>query len=122
MKSMDIFEGISFQEKNPRADPLWVGAEGRIIRFALQAGQEITEHHAPHSGLYIVVIKGTALISGADGLAKEFGENSLLVFDKAEAHSIKALDSEVVFLAFLSGVSASIPPENAGGMLGRQNQ
>lgn len=118
MKSIALLDNLVFED-NPNAQPLLVNADSRIIRFSLKPGQVVKEHTAPSSPLYIVVLKGRGLFSGGDGKKMEFGPNSLLVFEKAEPHSIEALQDELVFLIFLKSMSDSIPSENAGGLLGK---
>lgn len=93
-----------FHDRDPYAEPLFVGESGRILRFALKPGQSVREHTAPHSPVYIVVLKGTGLFSGSDAQEQSFGPGTLLVFDIGEPHAVRALDEEVVFVAFLHGV------------------
>jgi quercetin dioxygenase-like cupin family protein len=119
MQSLSLLDDLVFDEDNPNAQPLLVDSDSRILRFALKPGQKIEEHTAPSSPLYMVVLKGTGLFSGGDGKKKEFGPNSLLVFEQAEPHSIEALQEDLIFLAFLKPISDEIPPKNAGGLLGR---
>lgn len=119
MKSIALLDNPAFHEDNPIAEPLLVDADSRIIRFALKPGQKIKEHTAPSSPLYMVVLKGKGLFSGGDGEKMEIGPNSLLVFEQAEPHYIEALQEDLIFLAFLKPIAETLPPENAGGLLGR---
>jgi len=119
MKSISLLDNLTFHEDNPNAEPLLVDADSRIIRFALKPGQKIKEHTAPSSPLYMVVLKGKGLFSGGDGEKLEFGPNSLLVFEQAEPHYIEALQEDLIFLAFLKPIADALPPENTGGLLGR---
>lgn len=61
--------------------------DGRVIRFMLQPGQSISEHNAPSSPFYVVVLQGRGMFAGADGVEQSFGPNDLLVFDKGERHA-----------------------------------
>ena len=101
MKTFQLLENIEFHDKNPYAQPLQVTDEGRVLRFALKPGQVVREHSAPHSPVYLVVLKGHGLFAGADGVELEFSSNTLLTFEPGEQHTIRALDEELVFLALL---------------------
>jgi len=104
MKVTQLLDNLEFREKNPYAEPLYVEQDGRVLRFTLRPGQQVREHNAPHSPVYIVVIKGIGLFSGGDGIESQYGPNSLLIYDIGENHAIRALDEELVFVAFLRGV------------------
>lgn len=101
MKTFQLLENIEFHDKNPYAQPLQVNEEGRVLRFALKPGQVVREHSAPHSPVYLVVLKGKGFFAGADGVELEFSPNTLLTFEPGEQHTIRALDEELVFLALL---------------------
>jgi quercetin dioxygenase-like cupin family protein len=103
MKNFQLMDGWEFHDPDPFAQPLLVTADGRILRFALRPGQTVKEHNAPHSPVYVVVLAGSGMFSGADGKEELYGSNSLITFDASENHSIRALDEELVFLAFLQG-------------------
>jgi quercetin dioxygenase-like cupin family protein len=104
MKTFQLLENIEFHDKNPYAQPLQVTDQGRVLRFALKPGQVVREHSAPHSSVYLVVLKGNGLFAGADGVELEFSPNTLLTFEPGEQHTIRALDEELVFLALLHEV------------------
>lgn len=101
MKSISLMEDWEFNDKNPKAEPLFVTPDGRILRFTLRSGQVVREHSAPHSPVYIVVLKGHGLFAGADGKEQRFDQNALIIFDAGENHSIRAEDEELVFVTFL---------------------
>jgi len=103
MKTVQLLEGLEFHDKDPYAQPLHVDKNGRVLRFTLRPGQRVQEHNAPQSPVFIVVLKGQGLFSGGDGEESQFGPNSLLIFDPGEDHSIRAMDEELVFVAFLRG-------------------
>jgi quercetin dioxygenase-like cupin family protein len=104
MLSISLNDNWVFNDTNPYAEPLFVAKDGRILRFSLKPGQSVREHTAPHSPVYIVVLKGYGLFSGGDTAEQSFGPGTLLVFDVGEAHAIRAVDEELVFVAFLHGV------------------
>jgi hypothetical protein len=43
------------------------------------------------------------MFSGADGKEEQYGPDTLITFDASENHSIRALNEDLVFLAFLHG-------------------
>lgn len=102
MKSINLLENWQFNPKGPHAEPLHVDRNGRAILFTLKPGQSIREHNAPSSPFYVVILSGQGLFSGGDGVEKVIGPNTLLVFDPAEPHVIRALD-KLVFIGFLHG-------------------
>jgi quercetin dioxygenase-like cupin family protein len=107
VKSIPLLGDLAFRDADPLAQPLFVdhiGHTGRIIRFSLRPGQMIKEHHAPHSPVYITVLKGRGYFSGTDGKEQLFGPETLLVFDTGETHAIRADKEDLVFVAFLHGV------------------
>jgi len=103
MKAFQPLEDVAFHDANPYAYPLLVNEQGRILRFALKPGQVVREHNAPHSPVYLVVLQGTGVFAGADGVEHKFGPNVLLTFEPGEQHAIRAQDEDLVFLAFLHG-------------------
>lgn len=107
MKSIPLLGDLAFRDDDPLAQPLFVdhiGHTGRIIRFSLRPGQMIKEHSAPHSPVYIIILKGCGYFSGSDGNEHQFGPEALLVFDTGETHAIRADNEDLVFVAFLHGV------------------
>lgn len=102
MKSIRLMENWQFNPKGAHAEPLHVDRNGRAILFTLQPGQSIREHNAPSSPFYAVVLSGHGVFAGGDGVEQTIGPDTLLVFELAEAHVIRALD-ELVFVGFLHG-------------------
>jgi quercetin dioxygenase-like cupin family protein len=78
---------------------------GRVLRFTLKPGQQVIEHNAPETPVYLVVLKGRGLFAGGDGQEQPFGPNTLLIFEPGENHSIRAVAEELVFIAILHGAS-----------------
>ena len=103
MKTTQLMAGWEFHEGNPFAQPLHVAADGRVLRFALRRGQAVREHMAPHSPVYIVILAGQGMFAGAEGKEELFGPHTLVMFDAGEEHSIRALEDDLVFIAFLHG-------------------
>ncbi len=103
MKTFQLLHDLQFNDKNALATPLLVSDTGRILRFTLRPGQQIKQHKAPHSPVYIVVLKGRGGFSAADGVEQEFGPQALLTFEPGEEHAVRALDEDLVFVAILHG-------------------
>ena len=101
MKSMSLLEKVEFHDHYPNAEPLFVSAEARVLRFALRPGQVVREHNAPHSPVLVVVLQGQGMFAGADGVEQQFGPNSLIIFNAGENHSMRALNENLIFVAFL---------------------
>jgi quercetin dioxygenase-like cupin family protein len=104
MQAIPLHDNLIFHDKDAHAEPLFIDEDGRILRFALKPGQSVQEHTAPSSPVYIVVLKGIGLFSGADGQEQHFGPGTLLILDTGEPHAIRAEAEELVFVAFLHGV------------------
>lgn len=119
MRTTDLLANLEFHDDHPYAQPLYVDENGRVIRFMLKPGQSITEHKAPSSPFYVVVIQGRGLFAGTDGREREFGPNSILIFDKGETHAVRALDEPLIFVGFLHGVEGT-RPDKIGGLLADQ--
>lgn len=121
MKAIQLFKDVEFSEKRAEAAPLYVDRNGRIIRFELEPGQSIKEHNAPDSPFYAVVLQGRGLFAGEDGQEKEFGPDSLLIFEPGENHAIRALDEKLVFVGFLHGAPSNVS-DKVGGMIGHSHR
>lgn len=120
MKTMQLLQGVKFNARDARAEPLYVDKEGRAILFSLKPGQSIKEHNAPGSPFYVVVLKGKGLFAGGDGKEQSLGPQTLLIFDAKENHSIRAVDEELIFVGFLRGAHGNVS-EKKGGQLGRES-
>lgn len=101
MKTFQLLEGLEFHDHHPSAEPLLVNETGRVLRFTLRPGQVVREHRAPDSPVYLIVLTGRGMFAGPDGKEREFGPNALLTFEPGEAHSVRALEDELVFVALL---------------------
>jgi hypothetical protein len=53
MKSKQLLDDLQFHQSVPFAQPLFVRKDGRVLRWMLQPGQQITEHSVPHSPFYV---------------------------------------------------------------------
>ena len=80
MISINLVENWEFDPKGPHADPLHVDKNGRAILFTLQPEQTIRAHNVPSSPFYVVILAGRGIFAGGDGVEREVGANTLLVF------------------------------------------
>ena len=118
MKSKQLLEDLEFHDQQPYAQPILVDKYSRILRWMLKPGQQIEEHNVPESPFYVVVLAGRGVFTGADGQEQEFGPNSLLIFDPAEAHTVRALNEELVFVSFMQSVD-TMRSDRTGGEISR---
>lgn len=105
MKTLLLLDSPTFKDKRPNAEPLFIGETGRVLRFTLKPGQELSAHRAPSSPVHIVVLQGCGLFSGEDGREQPLGPNSMVVYEADELHRVRALDQKLVFVALLHPVS-----------------
>ncbi len=105
MQAINLVENEKFDDRHSHAEPLHVDKNGRVILFTLEPGQTISEHQAPSSPFYVVVLSGKGVFTGGNGAEQTVGPNTLLVFDPGETHSVRALDENLAFIGFLHGVA-----------------
>jgi len=103
MKLANLLENLEFGSKDPHAKPLHVDRKSRALLFTLRPDQSIREHNVPSSPFLVVILKGTGVFAGGDGVQHTCEPNTLLVFDAGESHTIRAVD-ELVFVGFLHEV------------------
>src|SRR5689334_2218297 len=103
MKTFRLLDNLEFHDEMPYAQPLLVNDEGRVLRFMLRPGQSVREHEAPHSPVYIMVLKGDGLFAGSNGQEQRVGPETLIVFDSGERHSLRADTDELVCIVILHG-------------------
>ncbi len=116
MKSKQLLDQLEFHESVPFAQPLLVDKDARILRWMLKPGQSIIEHSVPHSPFFVVIIKGHGMFTTHGGEEQKFGPDSLLIFEPGEAHTVRALDEELVFIGFLQGVAGTRDDRVGGEM------
>lgn len=104
MKTIELFDGLQFHEKNPYSQPLCIDGHGRVLRFALRPGQSIREHNTPDSPLYLLVLDGNGVFSGNDGREVECAAGTLLIFDPNESHVLHARDRDLILIGFMHDV------------------
>lgn len=110
MKSIQLLEQLQFSESRPMSEALLGDEHHRILRFCLRPGQQIDAHSVPHSSLVLVVLSGRGEFSDGRGRTQFLGPNSLMVFEPAETHMVRALDEDLVFVALLQGVGGTHAP------------
>jgi quercetin dioxygenase-like cupin family protein len=119
--TMQIFEAVEdlrLGDAAGLAQPLWADEHSRILRFVLQPGDSIKEHHSRNSPFYALVLKGRGVFTENNGTDHEVGPHDFVQFDVGEDHAIRALGEELVFVGFQVGVGEA-SPMGKGGILGR---
>lgn len=111
MKTLPLLQALEFHDDRPLAKPLFVGESGRVLRFALKPNQRVAKHCAPHSPVHIVVLRGKGMFAGEDGREVLLETDGLVVFSAGEMHAVRALDEELVFVAFLHKVEGVPEPK-----------
>lgn len=104
MKVLSLLDKLRFSSGRPIGEPLLVAQSGRVLRFTLEPGQHIPEHSAPHSPVHIVVLQGKGMFAGEDGREVLLTAHELVVFEAGELHAIRALEEQLIFIAFLHKV------------------
>lgn len=79
--------------------PLLNRPEGRVVVFAMDAGQELTEHRAPF--MTTVQVLDGRLDFTAGGQRQDMGPNDWLVMPPNEPHSLRAKQGSRFLLTFL---------------------
>lgn len=116
MKTVHLLENLHFDERHPASEALLGDAQQRILRFCLQPHQSIPVHRSPASSASLIVLAGSGLCSGEDGIDILLNPCDLALLDVGEAHALRALDQEWVFLLVLQGVPGEHAP--VGSSLG----
>lgn len=103
MKTIDLFDGLEWHDSEGpgRAQALHYDGHGRALRWTLRPGQEVREFTADQTPIYIVILQGQGMFSGADGKEELLGRESLIIFDQGEKHSARALYEDLVLIAIL---------------------
>ena len=110
MKTINLLEKVSFKEAQSNSEALFADKNNRILLFSFKPHQVLEKHNSPKSPVVIVVLKGKGVFTGGDGKEQILEPNSLIIFSEAENHSVKALDEELVFVAYLNGASENHEP------------
>lgn len=110
MKTVHLLENLHFDERHPASEALLGDAQQRILRFCLQPHQSIPEHRSPASSASLIVLSGSGLCSGGDGVDVLLNPHDMALLEMGEMHAIRALDQEWVFLLVLQGVPSAHAP------------
>ena len=101
MKVEHLLENFKFNDDRPHAETLFNNETSKVIRFSFKPGQELKEHRAPRYKLNIIVLQGKGVFAGEDGQELLVNPMTLLRFEVNELHKVRALEEELVFVAFL---------------------
>ena len=116
MRKTELLENLIFHDNKPYSEPLFVDERARLLRFTMKPGQTISEHNAPSSAFYAIILRGEGTFSDGQGASHPVKPNDLLVFDVAENHSVQAGDTEFVFLGILQSAPRARPGHVGGAM------
>jgi len=103
MKTLQLLENPEFNDSHPVAKSIIADEYARVLLFTLKPGQEIKQHSNQASPVYVTVLKGKGHFITSDGNTEIAGPGSMIIFDAAEEHSVKAADGELIFTALLHG-------------------
>ncbi|MBM4107983.1 MAG: cupin domain-containing protein [Phycisphaerae bacterium] len=81
--------------------PLFSAPEGKVVLFAMDAGQEISEHKAPFAASVHVLDGRLRFAVGAD--EREMGPHDWLVMPPDAPHRLRALDPSRFVLTLFKG-------------------
>ena len=121
MYHYSLSDNLEFHSERPNSQPLLVSDWGRVLRFTLNPGQTIRAHEAPHSPFFAVVLEGEGMFASEHGQEQRFGPHALVVFAPGERHTVRALDSRLVFVGFLQA-APGVEPGTLSGEIVRQQQ
>lgn len=99
MRTINLFEGIKFNQRNAHAESLHSNEDGRALRFAFLPEQHIKQHEAPHSPIHLIILQGRGMFASGDGVECECSEGMMVAFDAGEPHTVRALDEKLVYVA-----------------------
>jgi quercetin dioxygenase-like cupin family protein len=92
---VDIPEDGTLSRVLHQSDPV------RLVVFAFDVGQELTEHSAARAATIQVISGRIEMRVGGDGF--EMSPGSWLLLEADEPHSLTALEPSVILLALLGG-------------------
>lgn len=103
MKTVGLLDSLEWHDSEGagRAQALHYDEHGRALRWTLRPGQVVKEFTTQQTPIYVVVLQGQGMFSGADGQEELRGPSSLVIFDQGEKHSARALDENLVLIAIL---------------------
>lgn len=103
MKAVGLLDGLEWHDSGDsgRAQAIHHDEHGRALRWTVRRGQTVREFTTQRTPIYLIVLLGSGVFAGADGKEEELGPNSLVIFDQGEAHSVRAVDRDLVFIAVL---------------------
>lgn len=95
----DISEQVEIPDAGTLSRVLYRDDRLRVVAFAFDEGQELTEHTAAVPAL-VQVLSGTISVN-LDGETIEMGPGAWLRMDAHLAHSLRAVEPSVVLLTLL---------------------
>jgi len=103
METVKLLSDLEFFEDGEmaHAQALHADHKGRALRWTLQPGQSVQPSTSPSTPVYLVVLQGTGYFAGEDRVERKLGPNDMAVFAPNEAHSARAEDENLIFIAIL---------------------
>jgi quercetin dioxygenase-like cupin family protein len=111
MRILYVLDGLEFNERRPRATPLAPGSAAHAVRFTLRSGQSLRAHDALRSLVYLFVLKGEGVFTGA-AASQRVRAGALVVVEPGETYSVRAL-GDLVFVAVRDDGTAVPAPSEA---------
>lgn len=102
---LDLLEACPVVAGAIVSKPLLNRPEGRVVVFAMDAGQEISEHRAPF--LTTVHVLDGRLDFAAGGERREMGPHDWLVMPPNAPHALRALEASRFVLTFFKVAPAA---------------
>jgi redox-sensitive bicupin YhaK (pirin superfamily) len=99
-QTIDLTEGLQFDDRGPTMQNLVSDQVGKIVRFSLKAGQTLEERRAPYVPVYLVVVQGKVSVKAKAIDGQSCGVGCLIVFGEHEGYTIQA-ESDAVLAGFL---------------------
>jgi quercetin dioxygenase-like cupin family protein len=117
MRSLSLLKELEYHDDHPYAQPLYVDEHGRALLFMLKPGQKVSEHEAPSSPFYVVILQGQGTFTDGAGAGHSVKPHDFLVFDPGEKHAVQAGADPLVFLGILHGVPGAREGKVSGKMV-----
>lgn len=91
---------VSNTPDRPAAALLHDHDDGRLLVFRIEPGQQVPVHTSV-SSVFLTVISGRGLVSGADG-EREVGPGSVVSYEPGEPHGMRAAGEIFVLAALIT--------------------
>ena len=93
--------------QRPATAVIFDAPDARLVVFRLASGQSVPPHRNA-SSVFLTVLEGTGIISGADG-ERECSVGDTIAFSPNETHGMRAVDTPLHLLAVITPRSGDRP-------------